>query len=173
MFSLILLAWIPLTTSAIFDHILVFVLQTTDFSAASSDSYLSSLGGVQLTNYEAVFGLASQPNYFAMTSGSTQGITDNGHYDVGGSDIVDLLDQAGLSWKAYFDDYPGACCDVDYSSNMQYVRYHNPFISYNDIRNNASRCDNIVIGSQLQQDVNSGNWPNYMFYVPAIDYKGM
>ena len=53
----------------------------------------------------------SLPNYLALTSGSTQGITsDCTDCHVAGRNIVDELEAAHLSWKAYMEGLPGPCC---------------------------------------------------------------
>jgi acid phosphatase len=101
-----------------------------------------------MTNYYAVTH-PSQPNYwsqvrtfwFLLDSGKVAGSyfdirSDNPH-DLPHTNLVDLMD-GKVSWKAYEENYPGNC----YSSytNGKYYRKHNPFISFNNIRNNATRC---------------------------------
>ena len=52
----------------------------------------------------------SLPNYLALTGGSTFGISsDCTDCNVGAASIVDQLQHAGVSWKAYMEDYPGGC----------------------------------------------------------------
>jgi hypothetical protein len=71
--------------------------------------------------------------------------------------IVDRLESAHLSWKAYMEDYPTLFgCDSGFSGN--YEPNHNPFIYYADIQNNMTRCSHIVrANSQVPQ--NSTCWP--------------
>src|SRR3954469_749859 len=64
-----------------FDHVVVAVFENHGYSqiiGSSSAPYFNSLatGGANFTNYAAITH-PSQPNYFAMFSGSTQGITDD------------------------------------------------------------------------------------------------
>ena len=105
--------------------------------------------------------------------------------------IVDSLENARLSWKAYMEDYPissGCYANDSPSGTGHYVFFHNPFIYYSDIYNTA-RCSNIVkansniITNQVScwpstgvpsipnddlfiNDLNSPNAPNYMFLTP-------
>jgi len=67
-------------------------------------------------------------------------------------------------------NYPGRC-----NANAmvgRYVRKHNPFISFDNIRNNATRCRNIVNSDELDRDLLNGNLPQYMYYTPNLDNDG-
>jgi hypothetical protein len=71
--------------------------------------------------------------------------------------IVDRLESAGLSWKAYMEDYPIASgCSNGFSGN--YEPNHNPFIYYSDIHNNPARCSHIVKANK-QLNSQSTCWP--------------
>lgn len=48
----------------------------------------------------------SQPNYFAMTSGSTHGISDNDMHDLDVDNLVMELKDANLTWKVYAENLP-------------------------------------------------------------------
>jgi hypothetical protein len=121
------------TTTPVFKHILVFVLENQDFWMCNLNSKLLSLEkkGTLLTNYRAITH-PSQPNYIAMIAGSTMGVTSDSNTDVEGTSIVDLLAQKNLTWKAYEENYPGGCFAGE--SSDTYRRKHNPFISFNNIR---------------------------------------
>jgi hypothetical protein len=57
--------------------------------------------------------------------------------------IVDRLESAKLTWKAYMEDYPMASgCYNNFNGN--YEPNHNPFIYYANIQNNQARCSHIV-----------------------------
>jgi len=76
-----------------------------------------------------------------------------------------------ISWKAYEEDYPGKC---NAAANVgKYYRKHNPFISFNDIRTNATRCAKIVNAEEeFDADLNAGRLPQYSYYTPNIDHDG-
>lgn len=106
----------------------------------------------------------SQPNYFALTSGSIHGVKTNDNVDLDVPSIADQLESKGLTWKAYVEDYPGDCFKG--KNHGSYARKHNPFISYSRIHKDKVRCARIVNSSEFDRDVESGKLPNYSFYVP-------
>lgn len=59
--------------------------------------------------------------------------------------------------------YPGECFDSDTTGPNRYTRKHNPFIKFDNIRLNASRCANIVNETALYDDLQRGEvsneWP--------------
>lgn len=54
-----------------------------------------------------------------MIGGSTNGVTTDGTYNLAKPCIVDQFEKAGISWKAYQENYPGGCYTSDSSP---YVR---------------------------------------------------
>jgi Phosphoesterase family len=50
--------------------------------------------------------------------------------------------------------------------NRLYARKHNPFMSFNNIRNNPARCALIQSSSALYQDISAKSVPQYVFYTP-------
>jgi hypothetical protein len=120
------------------------------------------------TNY---FGVIhnSGPNYFAATSGSTDGVTDIGNTDVTVDvpNIVDQIEGSGRTWKAYMQSF--SLCNGDklaHSCGDLYVREHNPFVSYKDIQNNPARMANIVDYSQFSTALANNTVPNYSWISP-------
>jgi len=125
--------------------------------------------GAYMNNFHAVTH-PSQPNYIALTSGDLHGVPNDENVDLDVKNITDLLEAKGLTWKVYVEDFPGQC-NPDKRLG-KYVRKHNPFISYNNIRNNPKRCAQIVPATQLQTDITAGKLPDYSFYVPNLDNDG-
>ncbi|ORY33211.1 hypothetical protein BCR33DRAFT_520845 [Rhizoclosmatium globosum] len=136
-----------------------------------SDPYFLSLKerGYFMSNYHAV-SHPSQPNYIALVSGSTNGCRSDFSIDIGANSIVDLLEAKGLTWKAYNEGFPGNCFTESYSD--RYVRKHNPFMSFNNIRNDPKRCANIVSADELKVDEQTGTLPNYILFTPDMDNDG-
>ncbi len=104
-------------------------------------------------------------DYIAVTSGygNSAQACNNGPFASGCSllqipNIVDSLESANLSWKAYMDSYPipSGCNAPDF--NAPYSPSHNPFIYYADIQNNPTRCSHIV-KANLQDASQSLCWP--------------
>lgn len=90
----------------------------------------------------------SQPNYLAMFSGSTQGVTDNQPHDLDAPTLADQLESAGRSWGEYAENVPGDCFAGATASGGRdgagtYARKHAPAISFTSIQSNPARCANI------------------------------
>jgi hypothetical protein len=90
--------------------------------------------GVAL-NYRAV-AHPSQPNYIAMTSGSTQGVTGDGDVKVSAPNLGTQLTAHGKTWRAYMQGY-ASCADpyASFCDSGRYARKHNPFASYGEATN--------------------------------------
>ena len=151
-------------------HVFTVVLENTDFEAAMAQPFLAQLArnGGLLTNYKVV-AHPSQPNYFALTAGSTFGVS-NDLVTIDARHIGDLVEAKGGSWKVYAEQYRGHC-DTGKQSG-KYVRRHEPFISFKNVQTNPARCQRIVNAAQLQRDIAQGTLPNYALYVPDLDNDG-
>jgi hypothetical protein len=100
----------------------------------------------------------SEPNYLALFSGSTQGVTDDGVHDLGGSSLADQLEAHGRSWRVFAQNVPGDCYTGASASGGAdgpgtYARKHEPAISFSDIRANAARCGHITDFSHFDPSV--------------------
>ncbi len=149
-------------------HVVVIVMENgarkTILKNSPYQHYLEDYSG-SVPDYYALCH-ASPPNYFAFTSGQTIGCeAPEKVQDV--SNIPDSLQAAGLTWHGYFESMPTAC-DTSRSANGLYVAAdHNPFLSYEDIRDNKSRCDaNVVNSNAFNVSVASGTLPSFSFYIP-------
>src|SRR5439155_15094258 len=158
------------TTVPAYDHVFVIVMENHAYGeivGSSAAPYINSLlpSGVLAGSY---FGVThpSLPNYLALAGGSTYGVTtDCTTCWVSATNIADNVEATGKSWKTYQESMPSACFVGDRSP---YVQKHNPFIYFNDIRTNASRCQSHVVPySQLASDLRSASTtPNYAFITP-------
>jgi hypothetical protein len=97
--------------------------------------YINSLknGGAVLTSSYAITH-PSQPNYFTLFSGSTQGITDDGCYTPGFSSAPNLASEliaAGKSWGSYNETLPEQGSTV--CSSGDYARKHNPWFGFSNV----------------------------------------
>lgn len=154
-----------------FDKVFVIVLENASASQALRQPYMKSLlsRGAYLSNFYAAEG-HSQPNYFAMTSGSTHGVTTNDMVDLDVRHIGDLLEAKGKSWRQYANGYPGDCFLGKASG--RYRRRHAPFLSYKNIQRSPARCAYAVKGSSLDADIAAGRLPTYSLYIPDNDQNG-
>jgi phosphatidylinositol-3-phosphatase len=106
-------------------HAVVIVFENKsagEITAASAPTF-TALGRqyARLTNYVAVTH-PSLPNYLALVSGSTHGITDDcTSCSVAGTTIGDQLTRARRSWYAYAEGYP---------SGTRFAKKHVPFLYF-------------------------------------------
>ena len=115
---------------------------------------------------------ASTASYIAITSGYGNAAQEcNSGPNAAGCpylqipNIVDRLENAGLTWKAYMEGYPQppSGCFTNYNSQppFYYTPNHNPFLYYQDIVNNTARCARIVTAnSQPVTQSSTGCWPS-------------
>jgi hypothetical protein len=90
----------------------------------------------------------SQPNYLALVSGSTQGVTDDGAHDLNARTLFDQLDAAGRSWRVFAENVPSGCYLGAAARNGPdgegvYARKHEPAISFVSISHDPARCGRI------------------------------
>ena len=151
----------------------VIVFENTDFNVTFADPYFKQLAeqGQLFTNYHGVIH-PSQPNYIAMIAGDTFNKTTDNDVDISGKEtVVDLLERANRTWVAYQQDYPkdqGCFTNTSFGGESAYVRKHNPFISFAEIRNSPERCSRIFNADQLLVDIEHRNVSDYVFYTPNL-----
>ncbi|KAI9201878.1 phosphoesterase family-domain-containing protein [Polychytrium aggregatum] len=148
------------------------LLENTNYASAMADPYLGTnltARGQLLTNYQAITH-PSQPNYVALIGGSTLGVTSDSTVNLAYTSLVDLLEAKFISWKTYQDAMPSACYTG--STSGTYARKHNPFISFNDVRTNSTRCAKIVPATQMAVDEANNAVPKYVFYTPDLNNDG-
>lgn len=109
----------------------------------------------------------SLPNYLALTGGSTFGIqSDCTSCSVQATSIVDQLQRAHVSWKAYMEDLPRPCFTGAGSGN--YAKRHDPFAYYTTITSSRASCAHIVPLGQLGADERSGSLPSFIWITPNL-----
>jgi hypothetical protein len=139
-----------------FDHVYVIIFENREYSSvigSSAAPYINSLAAQYglSTNFYAERH-PSEPNYIALTSGGTQGIADDGVYNLGVNNLFDQITASGRTWKSVMQGNPGNCFTGSSSGAVVdgvgksggYVRKHNPAISYTSISGSAAKCANIT-----------------------------
>ena len=155
-----------------FQHVWVVMMENT-----SDTSLIGNANAPYVNHLAQTYGYAknyfgvthpSQPNYVAITSGSTNGVADDHDHTVSATNIVDQLESHDKTWRDYQQSL--ALCNGDKflssCGNQLYERKHNPFVSYTDVASNAARMANVVDFDQLHSDLWSGNAPDYSFIAP-------
>lgn len=154
-----------------FSHVFTIVLENEDYKQIignASAPYINSLAQqyAVAANY---YGIThpSLPNYIAMVSGDTQGIaSDCTDCFIDAPNIVDQLEAAGMSWKAYIESMPSPCFVGD--AGPLYRQKHNPFIYFDSIRTNPVRCNKIVPFEQFDADLQANTLPSYVWITPNM-----
>jgi phosphatidylinositol-3-phosphatase len=109
----------------------------------------------------------SLPNYLGLTGGSTFGITtDCTDCAVAGSNLVDQLERARISWKAYMQGMPRPCFAG--AESGRYVKRHNPFAYYDDVASSHARCSRVVPLDRLSRDLASHTLPRFVWISPDL-----
>jgi phosphatidylinositol-3-phosphatase len=120
--------------------------------------------GALLTRYYAV-AHPSLPNYLALVSGSTQGVTsDCTTCSVDARNLVDVLEAHHRSWKVYAEGLPRS--GYIGTSAGRYVKTHNSLLYFRDVTASARRRQRIVPFSQLRSDLASRRLPSFSLVVP-------
>jgi hypothetical protein len=152
-------------------HITVIVMENKeapDVLANPASPYLGKLArryGVATRSYAITH--PSLPNYLALTSGSTHGITsDCTDCNVDAPNIVDQLERHHISWKAYMEGLPRPCSPVAFAGG--YAKKHDPFMYYDDVAQVPRRCRKIVPFARLGADLRGSALPTYAFISPNL-----
>jgi len=109
----------------------------------------------------------SLPNYLALVSGSTHGITsDCTDCIVDGPSLADTLERVGKTWKTYAEDlpYPG----FTGGSAGRYAKKHDPFLYFRDIASSPGRRRRVVPFTRLQRDLARHRLPDFSLVVPNL-----
>ncbi|MHB1004723.1 MAG: alkaline phosphatase family protein [Chloroflexota bacterium] len=163
-----------------FGHIFVIMMENQNYGEVigSPDAPfindLASKYGLAARYYAVV--RHSLPNYLALVSGSTQGVSSSDcvgcSFDA--TNIVDQLEQHGKTWKAYAEDLPQPCFNgksaapTNGGGTALYVRRHNPFMYFKDVTDNPVRCNNVVPLNRFTHDLQTNSLPDFVWVTPNL-----
>lgn len=109
----------------------------------------------------------SLPNYLGLISGSTFGVDSDCTDCIQHSrTIVDQLQAAHVSWRAYMEGMPRACFTG--AGAGRYAKKHNPFVYFHSVIDVPKRCAKVVPGTQLAADMKAGRLPRFVFFTPDL-----
>ncbi len=167
-----------------FDYIVTIVMENKNLSQIignPSAPFLNQLAqNYSLATHYTACDHPSLPNYMCLTGGynylSGQDCSPFGACTVGNRSIVDEIENAGLTWKAYMEDMPVPCYKANFGN---YTFLTDPFVFYKSIGNNSTRCIDHVVpansnGKSLPDDrltsaLNStATASNYMWLTPNL-----
>jgi len=139
-------------------HVFLIVMENRSPEEALTGPFTASLAaryGVA-NNYHAITH-PSVPNYLALTSGSTWGVTDDNYHVLPARDLGTQLTTAGVSWRAYMEGLGDGGC---LNSPLPYDPGHNPFAFY------GGTCPpNVVPLTQMAGDL-IGSTPRFSWISP-------
>jgi acid phosphatase len=154
-----------------FEHVVVIVFENKESAsvlgsraAPTFNSYARRYA--RMTRYYGVTH-PSLPNYIALVSGSTQGITSNcTDCSVDAPSLADTIEAAGRTWKTYAEGLPrpgflGA-------ASGRYAKKHNPFAYFRNIIETPDRRARIVPLTQLRVDLRAHQLPDFALVVPDM-----
>lgn len=154
-----------------FTHVVVVVFENHEAGAIVGNPdapTFNALGDryARLTRYAGVTH-PSLPNYLALVSGSTHGITsDCTDCIVAARNLADTLEAAGKTWKTYAEDLPAPGYTGAYAG--RYAKKHDPFLYFRDIATSRRRSAHVVPFTQLARDIASHRLPRFSLIVPNL-----
>jgi phosphatidylinositol-3-phosphatase len=173
---LVLVCSVPASAAApkpapAFDHVVVFVFENKERehvigsrSAPTFNRYAKQYAN--LTAYYAVTH-PSLPNYIALVSGSTGGITTNcTGCSIDTPSLADSLEKAGLTWRTYAEGLPHS--GFTGPVFRRYAKKHNPFLYFGSIADDRQRRNRVVPLARLAADVGAGALPDFSLVVPDM-----
>ncbi len=152
-------------------HVVVMVMENAEYGeviGSSAAPYVNALArryGLMTESFAIRH--PSLPNYLALTSGSTHGVSsDCTGCAVSAPNIVDQLERAGITWGAYLEDVPSPCFLGAQSGG--YAKKHNPFAYYADVVRSRARCSRLLGFQRLASDLRAGRLPTYVWISPNL-----
>ena len=154
-----------------FAHVVVIVFENKESTSVLGNRAAPTFNSygrryAKLTRYYGVTH-PSLPNYLALVSGSTQGITtDCTDCVVDAKSLADTLEASGRTWKTYAEGLPAP--GFLGAFNGRYAKKHNPFAYFRGIAEDPARRARLVPLSQLGPDVRAGALPSFSLVVPDL-----
>jgi phospholipase C len=125
----------------------------------------------------------SLPNYLWLEAGTNFGIHTDGEphkfEQKTTKHLVTLLDDAGISWKAYLENTTGKICPLsnrgklDQGGSPLYAVRHEPFAYFANVTGDLDRHSSYCIAhlrpyKELASDIANGTLPQYVWITPNL-----
>lgn len=149
---------------ATYEHVLLIVLENHSYAdVAGSSPYLNALARAcgLATDYSAITH-PSLPNYLALTSGTTDGITSD--CTTCTSSARSIFEQLDGDWRSYAESMPGPGYQGAFSG--QYAKKHNPAAYYPQIA--AAYARDALPLDPLQQALAGDSLGRFNLVVPDL-----
>jgi phosphatidylinositol-3-phosphatase len=163
---------VPETVIPAFDHIFIVIMENHGFEEIIGSPDAPFINGLAATsglaaNYTSV-AHPSLPNYLALVAGDTFGITTDctDCFQAAPNLVADRIAASGRTWRGYMESMPSPGYVGD---AYPYMQKHNPFIYFNNIRENPQQAANVVPYSQLAADLASASTtPSFGWVTPNM-----
>ncbi len=170
------------STAAGIQTVFIVLMENHNWSSISGSSSAPYINGTLLPqasyalNYQNVPGLhPSLPNYLWLEAGTNFGITADGvpstFHQSTSQHLVTLLQNSGISWKAYQEAIGGTTCPL--TASGLYAPKHLPMVFFDDVTNtnnaNSANCvSHIRPYGELATDLSNNAAPRYAFITPNL-----
>jgi phosphatidylinositol-3-phosphatase len=154
-----------------FEHVVVIVFENKELTSVLGNRAAPTFNSYarRYANLTQYYGVThpSLPNYLAMVSGSTHGITSDCTTCVAsGKSLADTIEASGRTWKTYAEGLPSP--GFLGPSNRGYAKKHDPFAYFPDVADNPRRRALIVPMSRLALDLRAKTLPSFSLIVPDL-----
>jgi hypothetical protein len=154
-----------------FDHVVVFVFENKEREHVIGSRAAPTFNrfAKEYANLTAYYAVAhpSLPNYIALVSGSTEGITTNcTECILDTPSLADSLEKAGRTWRTYAEGMPYS--GFTGSAFRRYAKKHNPFLYFRSIVDDNQRRNRIVPLAYLAADARARMLPDFSLVVPDM-----
>jgi phosphatidylinositol-3-phosphatase len=154
-----------------FEHVVVIVFENKEATSILGNRAAPTFNAyarryAKLTRY---YGIThpSLPNYLALVSGSTQGVTNNcTACVVDATSLADTIEASGRTWKTYAEGLPAPGFLGPFSG--RYAKKHNPFPYFRGIAQDPVRRTRVVPLAHLGPDLRAGTLPSFSLVVPDL-----
>jgi hypothetical protein len=154
-----------------FRHVVVIVFENRDAGEVLGSTSAPTFDRLarryaELTRYHGV-AHPSLPNYLALVSGSTQGITSNcTSCVVSGRTLADTLERAGKTWKTYAEGLPRPGFTGPFAG--RYAKKHDPFVYFASVLSSRRRLARVVPLARFRTDLAGHALPDFALVVPDL-----
>jgi len=154
-----------------FEHVVVIVFENKESASVLGNRAAPTFNSYarRYANLTRYYGVThpSLPNYLALVSGSTHGITSDCTGCVAsGKSLADTIEASGRTWKTYAEGLPSPGYLGAFS--RRYAKKHDPFAYFPDVAGDPQRRARIVPLSQLKVDLRAAMLPSFSLVVPDL-----
>lgn len=149
----------------------------SDIKGSSSAPYINNVLLPQASHAEQYYNPPgnhpSEPNYLWLEAGASFGITNDNNpssnHQSTTDHLVTLLNNKGISWKAYQEGISGKVCPL--VSSGLYAPKHNPMVFFDDVTDGNNPNSAYCIAherpyTELPADLQNGSVARYNFITP-------